>query len=500
MNLVEQLLGRIASTCNPNERAQLRCQLAKELEESGDYEGARAALSELWQRVGQRPDLEGLDEWTRAEVLLRVGVLTGWIGSSKQVDDAQEAAKNLICESSRRFEALQDAEKVDECRIELATCYWRQGAFDEARLILAELSERLAPTGSRLKPVALLRSGIVECSAQRHHDALRIYTDIAPLFAESVCHSLRGKFHNSFAIVLDILGTSERRQDYIDRAFVEYTAASFHFEQAGHLRYCACVENNLAMLYLAVGRCGEAHGRLDRARPMFARLKDEVHLAQVDETRAKILLAEGRKMEAERVAGAAVLTLEHGDEQSLLAEALTTHGVTLARTGRHVRARFTLQRAVVVAERAGDTETAGRAVLTVIEELHERTPRGELIALYEQAAEYLADSQQPSVTTRLLAAARLVLRLLRPQTPGCEDAPADWRGFSLRKAVHRYEKMLIERALKDAGGVVSKASMLLGFKHYQSLISILNGRHRGLLKERTPILRRRRSVFKKAAP
>lgn len=496
MNLAEQLVERIASASDPNERARLSCQLAKELEESGDYEAAREALGELWQRIGERPNLEGLDEATQAETLLRAGVLTGWIGSAKQIEDAQEQAKNLITESITLFERLGHAEKIDEAQTELAYCYWRQGTFDEARAILQELSERLANTNSRIKPIALLRSGIVECSAQRYHDALRTYTDIAPLFDESTSHALRGKFHNSFAIVLDILGTSEKRDDYIDLALVEYTAASYHFEQDGHFRYCACVENNLAMLYLAIGKYREAHEHLDRARPMLASLKDTVHVAQVDETRAKVLLAERRTAEAERVVSAAVRTLERGDEQSLLAQSLTTYGIALAHTGRHARARLTLQRAIVIAEQAGDTETTGRAALAIIEELSEHATRGELFMLYEQAANCLVNSQQPNIAARLIAGARLVLNLLKPQMLTPEDVPADWQGFSFRKAIHRYERMLIERALKDAGGIVTRAAELLGFRHHQSLISLLNHRHKDLLPARSAVVPRKRSIIR----
>ena len=346
--------------------------------------------------------------------------------------------------------------------------------------------------------VAIIRSAIVERSAKRYSDALRIHTEPAPCSSGRLITHSKARFHNGLAIVLEILGTSESREDYIDRALIEYTAASFHFEQAGHLRYYACGQNNLAMLYLAVGRFTEAHEHLDRARPILASLKDSVHVAQTDETRAKVLLAEGRNIEAEKVAAAAVRTLEKGDEQSLLAEALTTQGIALARTGRHVRARATLQRAAEIAEQAGDRAAAGRAALTIIEELSAHATRGELCTLYEQAADSLAKSQHPTITARLIAGARLVLRLLKPQPPAPEEAPADWQGFSFRKAVRRYERTLIERALKDAGGAVSRAADLLGFKHHHSLIALLNNRHKDLLPARTPVVPRKRSVIGQA--
>ena len=81
MNLANQLLHQIADpTITANERAQLRCQLAKELEEIGNYEGARTAMGELWQRIGERPLLSDLDAATAAEVLL-LGFAGWWLDS-----------------------------------------------------------------------------------------------------------------------------------------------------------------------------------------------------------------------------------------------------------------------------------------------------------------------------------------------------------------------------------------------------------------------------------
>src|ERR1051325_1140175 len=131
MIVSSQLLHQIADPTLPkNERAQLRCQLAKQFEDVGNYETAREAMGELWPRVGERPVLDELDETTAAEVLLRVGTLTGWLGSTRQIEGAQETAKNLISESITRFEALQDIEKVAEAQTEIGYCYWRQGGFN----------------------------------------------------------------------------------------------------------------------------------------------------------------------------------------------------------------------------------------------------------------------------------------------------------------------------------------------------------------------------------
>jgi two-component system chemotaxis response regulator CheY len=490
MNSPNQLLHRIADPMlTHDERARLRCQLAKELEETGNYEGARKAMGELWSRVGERPIVDDLDQETAAEVLLRTGVLTGWIGSANQLENSQELAKNLISESITRFEVLQNTEKVAEAQADLAYCYWRQGEFDEARVMLREALSRLTDINSETKAVALLRSAIVERAAKRFNDAFRVLTMAAPIIEVSVNNTLKGKFHNQFATVLENLGRAENRKDYVDQALIEYAAASYYFEQAGHTRYQACVENNLGFLFSTIGKHHEAHEHLDHAQILFTSLKDHAHLAGVDETRAKVFLTEGRVSDAEKLARSVVQTLERGGEQSLLAEALTTHGIAIARSGRYQHARRTLQRAIEAAQQAGDSESAGQAALTLIEELGEQLAPDDLSTTYDHAAELLSTSQHPVSKDRLILCARRVLFLV-----GALPMPPTWMGFSFKAAMRRYQARLIERALRDAGGAVVRAAQLLGVKR-QSLNSMLRKYHQNLLHLRPPIEPRKSSLM-----
>ena len=146
----------------PDDRARQRIQLSKKFEEIGDYEAAPQVLGDLWQGVGVRPRLEQLrDDSARGEVLLRVGTLTGWIGSSEQIQGAQEKAKDLLSESIGIFERLNDSAHAGEAQTELAYCYWREGAFDEARVILTEVLRRLSKDDLERRAVAILRLAIV---------------------------------------------------------------------------------------------------------------------------------------------------------------------------------------------------------------------------------------------------------------------------------------------------------------------------------------------------
>jgi CheY-like chemotaxis protein len=256
---------------------------------------------------------------------------------------------------------------------------------------------------------------------------------------------------------------------------MEYAAASFHFEQAGHTRYQACVENNIGSLFGIIGKFEDAHEHLDRAQVLMTRLKDNVHLGQVDETRARVLLAEGRTVEAEKTARAAVRRLEKGDELSLLAEALTTHGIALVRLDHSDQARAALERAMAVAEQVGDFESAGVSALTIIELLGASLSKEEVWATIDHVGVLLEKTQEPATLRRLATAFRSLF--LTRAVP----APPDWNGFSLKNAVRRYEAHLIKLALKDTDGKVTAAARLLGFRHHQSLITLISARHKELI-------------------
>ncbi len=176
MNLQSQLtaLQERNRGCSLAERADHCCGLAKQLEKAGEYEAACEAMYEFWPERHESPRLDGLDEATKAEVLLRVGALAGWAGSADQTEGSQETAKDLITQGVEIFERLGSAERVAEARGELGLCYWREGAYDEARIHLANALSVLGNEDSELRAVLLIRAGIVEVWALRLNEALRV--------------------------------------------------------------------------------------------------------------------------------------------------------------------------------------------------------------------------------------------------------------------------------------------------------------------------------------
>jgi len=362
----------------------------------------------LWKRVGERPETAALDPSVAAEVSLCVGILTSWIGSKNQIRDAQELAKNLITRSITYFESSKDVTKVAEAQSEIAYCYYREGTLNEARSWLNDALDKLTFEGAA-RARALLKLITVECSATRFHEALELLNNNDGLFRKITNHTIKGGYHTELAIILRNLATTENRPEYIRRAIEEYKEAERQFRLAHNPIFRADVINNVGFLLFKLFRYKEAHKYLDEARRLTARFKDKARIAQIDESRAQVLIAEGRLREAERTARRAVSTLRKGGHLCMMAEALITQGVALARLGRTAHARFIFRQAIEAAIDVNALNVAGLAALTLIEEIQDLSP-DILQAAYRQARDWLATSQSPDIKLRLAdVAARVVL-------------------------------------------------------------------------------------------
>jgi tetratricopeptide (TPR) repeat protein len=433
---------------NPNlsvdSRVEACCDLARDFEDQGEYEEARKALGDYWRRIGEQPKLGGLELSTAAELLLRAGVLTGYVGSKNQIPDAQESAKDLITQSHTIYEARQNRKKIAEAQTELALIYWRTGENNNARACLNDALALLS-IDNEVKAKAVIRLAVVEFRTARHEKALRLLRSHAQLFDRIQNHTLKGSYHHTLGNALEDLSVLKKRPDYVDNALLEYAAASVHFEKAGHKFYLAALENNLGMLYFRINRCDEAHEHLDRARRIFTSLKEGGLVAQVDETRACIFLRQGRFIEAERVADLAVRNQEKTNRYGLIAEALTTHGKALARLERYGASLSAFRRAIDLYEHVDNMKRAAEVALAMVKEI------GEHLAAPERG--------------QLLS------------------------GFGLGQDKVTLEHHAIKLALEQTNGGISDAARLLGMSH-QGLAYALRTRHKDLLHMRKPARQR----------
>ncbi len=468
-------------------RAREACEESRRLERAGDYEGARFALRVLWSgRIGDRPRLAELSVDRQALVLWRVGSLSGWLGSANQIPGAQEFARDLLTESISLFESLGQKDERAEAMGDLALCYWRLGAQDNGRALFRQAIDAAQKPETKLR--TLTNASTVEISSGCYVEALALLNAAAGYLLEVSDDWIHGAYHSQRGLVYRGLGGTEN----LDHALVEYSAASMYLANAGHTRYLARVENNIGFILLRLGRTTEALNHLDKARTIFVSVKDSGSVAQVNETRARVFLAEKRFADAESAIFAAIATFEKGDDSSLLAEALTTEGSIFAGSGKYDRAREAFNRASEVAAGAGDSHLAAVAQLRMIEDLGSVLPRAELLAAYRRADHFVGDGASQSDLESLRTWGDLVLDRVEDALSGEEELI----GGTLDEEKHHFEARLIARALERHKGNVTPAARELGLSH-QGLSDILDGRHSALAGARRPKRNRRKTLMRR---
>lgn len=384
---------------NTSDKVLGSCIIAREKLEVGDYETACASLHPWW-ALGEWPKQATLNQEASAELLLTAGTISALISSTNQVARGQKDAEGLLSGSIAIFEQIGAKARVAEARIELACCYFWQGFLELARTSLHAAIRLIPDDDEELLIIALIHLAMVDHYSGRLQDALKILRQAQPRV--SSCRTwIKGRFHLELATTLKDLGNAENRPRSFEVSLAHYEEALVQFENLGNQRYIAIVANNLGYLLLSLKRFDEARVCLSRSRNLFEEFGDQVRRAQVDETIAQLYLGSEQYDLAERAIKQAVSTFEGSSEDALLAEALTTQGLILCRLGRKHEAKPIIERARRVAERCGDREGAGRALLIMIEEMCDQLHDDERREIGAQANQLLANSQQASTRERL---------------------------------------------------------------------------------------------------
>lgn len=479
---ISETLRALESPVNSDVMAT--CIAVKEIEDSGEYEHAIRKMGKWWQGIGIRPNVSSLPAWERAAILSRIGALSGWLGSMKQIPDAQEKAKDLICEGANLFEMIHDHNNWADTRSDLAICYWREGAFDEARVVLQDVLGNGSVLLPELKGKILLRLVTIETSTHHFETASTLLNQVDELIKDQGNPLLLGKFHFYRAFTLHSQGEDLNKSELLLSAVSNYYKASSYYKQAKHNRYIAVTENNIGNAFRLLEDFRNTHLHLDRALKMYVKLKDKGRAARVYDNKARAFIMQDNLSDAELATLTSVNMLREGGENATLAESLTTLGVVLSRGGNINKAIRTFVEAKEIALRVGDKESAGNAVVTHIEELQSDLTPIVFRALYLEADELLWDSPKKATVDRLRRVARKQFEINNNLTPQFKkEKYFKWKNFSLPDAVHAYERELILKALSDAGGRLTKAAGLLGVSH-QSLSLTLHQRHKDLQQHR----------------
>jgi TolB-like protein len=386
-------------TLSPIEESQILCAVAREQIEVGNYDAGCLILQRHW-TPGEWPKLDGLTSHAAADLLFTAGSLASCLSSTGRIRKGQKHAEALLSGAIGIFEHLGAKRAATEAKIELALSYYRQGLFELSSNMLLRIIEELETVDSDLKSLALIRLAVVERHAGHVADSLSRLS-AANSILDQTGPLVTGRYHQELAAVLKDVAIGENRSEYTESIQTHMAQAYYEFEAIGHLRYLAVVENNRGYFLLDLGLYDEAEAHLLHAQELFGQLDDKVRRAQTHDCLSKLYMATDQFQLAESAVECAIVSLEADDEEALLAEALTTKGHLFCKTNRRSEGRQILEGAWRIAERCGDTEGAGRALLTLFEETHTQMDEAERHRMVLHVRKLLENTQQASTRERL---------------------------------------------------------------------------------------------------
>jgi tetratricopeptide (TPR) repeat protein len=233
----------------------------------------------------------------------RAELLRGRAEANARLDNALPAAADAV-EAVRLFNDLGRESDAALATYWLAYAQFKQDNLDEARSLMRRVLDRVRD-GLQVEPDFNLRLLLALSSIEAH--------DGEHARALAYLQEVRG--------LADLLDDRRRATEAAIRTGLQslalYRASGAEFEMAA-------LENNLALSFLANGNLGRASELISSSRDRFQRLHDEGWLAHVEDTAARIAIAEGDPQTALRLTETAIRIAERTGSQRALATALVT--------------------------------------------------------------------------------------------------------------------------------------------------------------------------------
>lgn len=172
---------------------------------------------------------------------------------------------------------------------ELARTAWRDGNLDSADLLIdLVLSEEMSPSVAAQCYSAKAGFALARKDAEGAMDALR---KMAP-FLDAADIRIRGTYYL-------LRGRASRQLSNIDGALTDYSGAVALWQMCGDKNYEGAAYINLAECYLTQDNIEQAYPNIERAFAVLPMTSE--YLCNAYDTKAKILLADGKTEEAYRL-------------------------------------------------------------------------------------------------------------------------------------------------------------------------------------------------------
>jgi tetratricopeptide (TPR) repeat protein len=300
---------------------------------SGDWAQAVDAFSSLLETSSS--------EHVRAELLLGLAEGLSRLGNGPEAVRVASEAAALLNAQDRPREAAW-------------ATYWQASGLyhlersDQAIPLLNQLLDQIA-AGLQVEPdlpVRILIALAVIATRDDEPEQGLAYLEQARSRVAELDDRKHAEFLHSLALGYRELGDYEAAISTGTQCLAAFRAAEAESE-------VAVIENELALVYLALGNLGRARTFADRAQTYFSRRDDRWRLAHVAETQGRIALAAGSRGEALRWSTESLEMAEACDNKKAVLEALLLQARTQRASGDLETAARILERAATLSDEYG---------------------------------------------------------------------------------------------------------------------------------------------------
>lgn len=303
-------------------RAVATAKAARDAERKGTYELGLLYFSDRWADPYFEPDIAGLSDQLSAEIRLRFASLLGFQGHLRKIRDSQRRACDILTSALADFERLAIEEKCAECENHIALTYARTGEYSEAHVWLDAASRRDLPSTNIHRLASVSYRMLIALHQGNYPAALEIYKDHEPQFRRWADDWIGTNFYTNAGVALGEMGAP-------DDSIMCLELAAERAERGSNKPQLASIQNEIAHVYMSLGRFERAHLYVDRGIELYREIGDESREGMLLDTKAAISLTEGNFPAALKTIEKAIHILKDGENKAFLAEAYATEAKIL---------------------------------------------------------------------------------------------------------------------------------------------------------------------------
>jgi tetratricopeptide (TPR) repeat protein len=292
-------------------------------------ERALAILTPIWNNIEQPPDIAGLDGELACEILIVCGSVISAHGTINQKKHYKELAVNMLTNARELAIGIENRELIAESEKQIAVAYWRHGEFENAIAYSNTVLSKYSESEQLTDRICLLTQAnllMLYVSVDRYDAAFEIFKKIKPFVDESEDFWLKTVFYNQASGIFVSAGKFELAVPLLEKT-IEYATCTKNNCYLGNAL------NNLANAYVQLSETDKAIYLIDEAIELFRSLQQEYPYALALETKAQLGIKQEKLDQALVDIDESIAILRKGENYAELCESMWTRTVILVKSG-----------------------------------------------------------------------------------------------------------------------------------------------------------------------